>query len=101
MSRSQFEPYRPSNGTEGEYFMNEYCYRCAKDDPEKDILCPIIIASMGYDIEDEGYPSDTWVYFNEKPTCLAFRERGGDDGPEPVDPRQLDLFLPVIESLEV
>lgn len=25
------EKYRPANGTEGEIFMETYCYRCAND----------------------------------------------------------------------
>jgi hypothetical protein len=32
---NNFEPYRPSNGTEGEYFQEEYCYRCKHDDPDQ------------------------------------------------------------------
>ncbi len=103
MSRKQLEPYRPSNGTEGEYFMSEFCYRC-KHDEDYDNPCSIIGLTMGYDLSDPEYPKDTWVYFNGKPTCLAFKERGGKDDPVnkplPVDPNQYDLFieLPVVEA---
>ena len=99
MERKQMEPYRPGNGTEGDYFMNKWCDRCVKDDPGNEVYCRILAASMAFDLKDEGYPRDTWVYFNGKPTCLAFKDR--DDStpePPPVDPDQLDMFieLPVI-----
>ena len=73
------EPYRPSNGTEGEYFMSEYCYRCQHDvpyqeNPDAGGGCEILMRTMAYGIKDPEYPGDTWVYFNGRPTCLAFRE---------------------------
>lgn len=101
MAREQFEPYRPSNGTEGDYFMAEWCDRCVNDDYDNDVYCHILGATMAFDKNEEGYPKDTWVYFNGKPTCLAFKDQD-DDEPElpPVDPSQLDMFiaLPVVQQ---
>ena len=102
----QLRPYRPSNGTEGDVFMQQYCYRCAKDNPDNEVYCHILGATMAFDLSDEGYPKDTWVYFNDDPTCLAFKDRdddNGENGRAPIpfdDPRQLDLFvgLPVVEA---
>lgn len=62
--------FRPSNGLEGDMFMERNCDRCAKDDPEKGIECPLIAASMAYEIDDPRYPVEwqgefadprTWV----------------------------------------
>lgn len=117
----QLQPYRPSNGEEGRRFMAEYCDRCAVDAPNREFYemqhtnptlakaiqeadavpdpCWILGASMGLGIDEEGYPRDTWVYFNGKPTCLAFRDKDdGDPPPEPA-PNQPDLFeeLPVLQ----
>lgn len=52
------KPFRPSNGSEGEMFMERNCFICIKDDPEKDILCPLIAASMACEIDDPGYPQE-------------------------------------------
>ena len=68
MSNGPWTPghlYTPSNGSEGDYFMAEWCERCAKDGyteehPEKG--CPIIVESMRdmnppqWRINDDGWP---------------------------------------------
>lgn len=59
-------PYRPSNGTEGEIFMSQWCARCNKDaahraDPDTGKGCRIIVYSMGFDIGDPNYPKE-WVH---------------------------------------
>lgn len=53
------------------------------------------MATMGYDVDEPEYPSDTWVYFNGEPTCLAFIDNDEGDAytAAPDDPAQLDLFL--------
>lgn len=105
-----YQPYRPCNGSEGEYFESEYCDECTQEDVEQERYCVIHTNALFFGIEEEHYPGETWVYFNGKPTCLAFRQRddGDDDGraPKPYvspDPGQSDLFtpLPVIENVEV
>jgi hypothetical protein len=79
--------YRPSNGTEGERFMELYCYQCAKwpDDPDAPSQCQISFDSYFYDIEHEKYPKE-WRYKEGQPTCTAFVDRN------PKDERQKDLF---------
>ena len=69
----EMEKYRPSNGWEGEMFMDDFCYQCKKDDPDNDLLCPIIALTMSFNIDDKGYPIE-WCYIDGKPTCTAFEE---------------------------
>lgn len=102
LQRGPWPAYRPSNGSEGEWFMSKFCYRCVHDDYDNEVYCEILTNSMAYNTREEGYPLEYWVYFNDEPTCMNFRERGSDndDSPPPVDPDQLDLFLemPVVEA---
>jgi hypothetical protein len=63
------EPYRPSNGTEGESFMGQWCSRCRKDSEEKP--CPIIGWTMAVDVDDPNYPKE-WVQDAKGPRCTAF-----------------------------
>ena len=100
MPKPDFAPYRPSNGTEGMYFMAEYCDRCVHDAKYQRTMdgedgCEIILYTMAFVKAEEEYPRHAWVYMNGKPTCLFFREGGEDDlePKTPVDPDQLDLFL--------
>jgi hypothetical protein len=66
--------YRPSNGQEGEWFMEDYCYQCAKDDPDNNLLCPIIAKTMAFDIDDKRYPGQ-WQYgADNMPLCTEFIE---------------------------
>jgi len=51
-------PYRPSNGTEGVYFMADFCDKCANDTEESP--CSIIGASMAFDVDDPQYPKE-WI----------------------------------------
>ena len=109
MSKSSLcgKKYRPSNGTEGEYFMEEHCYQCIherwvhrqKEDRDED-KCEIISRSMCYDVSDPEYPSE-WTYDDKgNPTCTKWvkfdwgsdddpREPGPDIKPPPEDPAQL------------
>lgn len=92
--------YQPSNGIEGECFINEWCGHCAKDksmsegkdydECNDDEICKIIAATMAYDIDDSEYPKE-WIY-NEygHPCCTAFVQAGT---PIPLkDDLTLDLF---------
>lgn len=65
------EKYRPSNGSEGESFMAQFCERCIHEDWEEK-NCPIIGLTMAYWEDEPEYPSE-WTYDKEgKPTCTKF-----------------------------
>lgn len=67
--------YRPSNGTEGECFMSQFCENCTKDDADNDMFCDIIAYTMACDVDDPEYPKE-WIYLsNGRPTCTAFEVR--------------------------
>jgi len=68
-------PYRPSNGTEGAMFMDQFCLRCAVDTD----TCEIIFRSECNYTEDPDYPPE-WVSDDDvglvNPRCTAFEEIG-------------------------
>ena len=72
------KPYRPSNGTEGEFFEAQFCNRCKKmrQSPEASTQCGIYMRVNAYDIGDKRYPKQ-WRYAPDGsgPECTAFRER--------------------------
>lgn len=60
------DPYRPSNGTEGEIFIAGWCNRCQRDAAHRRSDgsrpgCDILARSFAHEIGEEGYPSE-WVY---------------------------------------
>lgn len=59
-----WEPYRPSNGTEGEMFMEQWCSRCARDvayrNNKPEYGCRILAATFVFDIDDPEYPKE-WI----------------------------------------
>lgn len=96
--------YRPSNGTEGEYFRAQTCYRCVKDHdwhgPDQDggDSCPILMSAIAGEFS---YPNELgppeWSYDDERGRyeCAGFEgpcachrdDDGGDeDDPSPIDP---------------
>lgn len=64
--------YRPSNGSEGDWFMSQWCDRCIKDRPSRP--CPIVSNAMGLDIDHADYPAE-WVQTADGPRCTAFSRR--------------------------
>lgn len=72
MSRVEWEPYRPSNGTEGMGFIECWCDGCARDaaarngHPENG--CPILARTLAYDIGDPKYPRE-WQRNRETGEC--------------------------------
>ena len=105
--------YRPSNGTEGDYFMSEHCYQCIHDNPDynaKSPRCDIMGNAMCMDVNDKDYPIE-WTYDeNGKPTCTSFKKWDwGNDGdpndpdnpkaPIPDDPNQLVMPF-IIDEIE-
>ena len=96
------KPYRPSNGTEGFAFINQWCGHCKRDRLENgsvgaekakdEDLCPIIAASFMHDIDEPEYPFE-WIYdADNRPCCTAFEDAGAPDGLSVVDDRTADLF---------
>lgn len=73
-------PYRPSNGTEGEMFMERFCYRCKREQPylkSDQIGCGILTQTMIHYTTDPEYPTE-WVSDDDcglvNPRCTAFEE---------------------------
>lgn len=64
--------YRPSNGTEGDIFMDAWCGRCRHDDYDGGKYCPIIGRTMAHEINEADYPTE-WQYGDDgQPKCTAF-----------------------------
>ncbi|MDP2816301.1 MAG: hypothetical protein Q8O19_06445 [Rectinemataceae bacterium] len=75
---SEDKKYRPSNGTEGDYFYENWCFRCKRDQGFRDGLsndgCRILADTMAYLADDPNYPKE-WVYGEDgDPICTAFDE---------------------------
>lgn len=75
-------PYCPSNGTEGEMFMERFCYRCEKDkdfytSEGEQVGCAIILDSMLFERNDPKFPPE-WISDDNvglvNPRCTAFEE---------------------------
>jgi hypothetical protein len=84
------KPFMPHNGTEGELFMEQYCFKCAHDPFSKSDdfdapSCGLIMQSLGDQQPEE------WRYDDEGyPICYKFRHESLGDLPEPI-PGQLSI----------
>jgi hypothetical protein len=69
----------PSNGTEGMYFQESFCFKCRFYDEEKG--CPILNATMRISINRDEYPNQ-WVAEDgyKNPKCTAFEGTDGSHG---------------------
>lgn len=81
--------YRPSNGTEGEIFIGQWCSNCEcesarRADPDAD-GCDIITMTMALEIDHPDYPTE-WQEGPQGPHCTAFRATGDDEPPARLDP---------------
>lgn len=97
--------YRPSNGTEGMSFVEDFCEQCIHENPDLNSKkkCEILTLTMFYYPTDKEYPRE-WIYKDGKPTCTKFQKwdwnnDGDPDDPDnpkapppPPDPKQLNLF---------
>ena len=65
-------PYRPSNGTEGDCFMAQFCERC-----QKQKRCTIMARTMAFDVTEPQYPRE-WIRddANGNGICTAFVPQG-------------------------
>jgi len=81
--------YRPSNGTEGEWFYGAFCAHCIRESASRTENadpgdgCDILAATYAFGISDPNYPRE-WRYVDGKPVCTAFR---WDPEDEALDPR--------------
>ena len=75
------KPYRPSNGTEGDIFVRQWCEHCNCMAPHDD-GCPILNAAMVFKLGDQQYPPE-WIYRGTVPTCTAFQHKLGEASNEP------------------
>mgnify|MGYP004224667425 CR=1 FL=1 len=66
-----YRPYRPSNGTEGDIFMAQWCDKCALSDYEGD-GCMIQLRALAHRVDEPEYPAE-WSFTNGgAPQCTAF-----------------------------
>jgi len=67
--------YRPSNGTEGEMFMEQFCYQCTHDHVDGP-YCDIIARTMAFDADDPEYPEE-WIMNDNfaDAKCTKFKQR--------------------------
>lgn len=74
-SDKKTEPYRPSNGTEGEIFYAHWCAHCHREQGARN--CRIFGRSMAFNVGDPGYPKE-WVRdagdWPGNPRCTAYEE---------------------------
>ena len=83
------QPYRPSNGSEGEAFMSVWCAKCERDRAHREDQnadgCEIIALTMAFGIDDPKYP-DAWIISPDhgRPICSAFTR--DPEAPAPLDP---------------
>jgi len=68
------KPFRPSNGTEAELFIAQFCEKCIHDTLPDGPFCEILSNTMVYEIDDVKYPKE-WVYDKDgRPKCTKFEE---------------------------
>lgn len=66
------EPWRPSNGFEGDYFSECVCAHCSLC-PDGEPGCEIQLRALFCDIGDDDYPTE-WQYGPDgQPRCTAFQ----------------------------
>ena len=82
---SREERYMPSNGTEGDIFMERWCERCVKNSAPRG--CGIIGRSMA------GIQPPQWVKDEGGPRCTAFSDHKAAPLTIILDRRQIGLAL--------
>lgn len=78
--------YRPSNGSEGEWFRSLWCDRCIKDQFDKP--CSILSRSL----TRPDYPTQ-WVEDDDGPRCTAFADHKAPKPTTIKDKRQIGMQL--------
>lgn len=67
-------PYRPSNSTDGDIFIAEFCSRCTGFFGGH---CTILMRMMAFDVEDPEYPKQL-VCTDSGPTCTSFKDKAAN-----------------------
>lgn len=99
------QPYQPSSGTEGEFFFEAWCRRCARDramregdeleECDDNEVCGLIALSMAFKPGDAEYPAE-WQYDKKgQPCCTAFVP-AGEAIPKPPCAHTMALPLDVV-----
>ena len=97
--------YQPSNGTEGDMFISQYCSQCKHErfihsQQDGDKTCDILTRTMCHSVNEPEYPEE-WQYNEEgKGYCTKYDYKQWWDGEELleaeeeifIDPNQLSLF---------
>ena len=66
------EKYSPSNGTEGDIFIAQWCNSCAFYKNEDDEYCETLGLTFALDVDDSDYPVE-WTYDkNNQPCCTKY-----------------------------
>lgn len=100
------ELYMPSNGSEGDWFIEKHCMKCknCNPDPLGEKQCIILLNSLSFDITHEMYPRE-WIYDKDnEPTCTSWDKwdwdkQGDPDNihnenyQPPPDPNQIKMDL--------
>lgn len=94
-------PYQPSNGREGMWFTDKFCWQCIHCDPDPlgEKQCDILQRTLIFSIGDADYPKE-WIYDEaNNPVCTDWvKWDWGRDG-DPDDPNQLVLPFDIIDIL--
>lgn len=87
--------YRPSNGSEGDWFRGQFCDRCVRDRDWRESEtnpCEILNATLCLSTDDPHYPSE-WRYDeNDDPVCMAFDRDPSVPNPEPLTPEEIQAI---------
>ena len=84
-------PYRPSNGTEGECFMSQWCMLCKRGDMERNPEGDGEWCEIGTDML-MGIQRDEWIKDETGPRCTAFEAMPDDGVGRLDDPRQPEML---------
>ena len=89
--------YRPSNATEGDWFMSEYCAKCALANfDDEDRACTINLRALAHGINEPEYPAE-WNYSNGGvPQCTAFATQVEAEGR---CDRTIDMFSDNVDAV--
>lgn len=68
-----------SNGTMGEMWMAQNCYRCTREDADNEQYCPVLSALMMHEYPIEGLVLHADRMWPDELECTYFDERAEAD----------------------